>query len=79
LLGPDSGYEHGGGGHWVGAASFLRHLEMNMIWLEFMLCATLIVAAAVVLSHYSDVLAEKTGLGRVWVGAILPAGQGAEV
>ena len=45
-----------------------------MLWLEFGLCATLIVAAAVVLSRYSDVLAEKTGLGRVWVGALLLAG-----
>jgi cation:H+ antiporter len=45
-----------------------------MLWLEYMVCATLIIAAAVVLSRYSDVLAEKTGLGRAWIGAILLAG-----
>jgi cation:H+ antiporter len=47
---------------------------VTVIWLEFIVCATLIVAAAVVLSRYSDVLAEKTGLGRAWIGAILLAG-----
>jgi cation:H+ antiporter len=45
-----------------------------MIWLEFALCAALIIAAATVLSRYADVLAEKTGLGRAWVGGILLAG-----
>jgi cation:H+ antiporter len=45
-----------------------------MIWLEFVVCAALIVAAATVLSRYADVLAEKTGLGRVWVGGLLLAG-----
>lgn len=45
-----------------------------MIWLEFALCAVLLISAAVMLSRYSDVLAEKTGLGRAWVGGILLAG-----
>jgi len=45
-----------------------------MLWLEYALCAALIVSAAIVLSRYSDVLAEKTGLGRAWIGAILLAG-----
>ena len=45
-----------------------------MLWVEFIICAILIVAAATVLSRYGDVLAEKTGLGRAWVGAILLAG-----
>ncbi len=44
-----------------------------MTWVEFGLCATLIVLPATVLSRYSDVLAEKTGLGRVWIGAMLLA------
>ena len=35
-----------------------------MLWLEFFICAALIIAAATVLSRYADVLAEKTGLGR---------------
>ena len=45
-----------------------------MIWIEFGICAVLIVAAATQLSRYADVIAEKTGLGRAWVGAILLAG-----
>ncbi len=45
-----------------------------MIWLEFLLCAVLIIWAATLLSKYGDVLADKTGLGRAWVGAILIAG-----
>ena len=45
-----------------------------MIWIEFAICATLIVAAATQLSRYGDVIAEKTGLGRAWVGGILLAG-----
>ena len=45
-----------------------------MIWIEFAVCAALIVAAATQLSRYGDVLAEKTGLGRAWVGGILLAG-----
>ncbi|RPH58007.1 MAG: sodium:calcium antiporter, partial [Chloroflexi bacterium] len=45
-----------------------------MIWIEFILCAALIIWAATLLSKYGDVLAVKTGLGRAWVGAILIAG-----
>jgi cation:H+ antiporter len=45
-----------------------------MIWIEFILCATLLIWAATLLSKYGDVLAVKTGLGRAWVGAILIAG-----
>lgn len=45
-----------------------------MIWLEFGICAALLIAAATLLSRYGDMLAEKTGLGRVWVGAIMLAG-----
>lgn len=45
-----------------------------MIWIELIICAGLIVWAATLLSKYGDVLADKTGLGRAWVGAILIAG-----
>lgn len=45
-----------------------------MIWVEFVVCAALIIGASTLLSRYGDVLAEKTGLGRAWVGAILIAG-----
>jgi cation:H+ antiporter len=45
-----------------------------MIWIEFILCAILIFYTGALLSKYGDVIAEKTGLGRAWVGAILIAG-----
>ena len=44
-----------------------------MIWVEFFICAVLIIGVSTLLSRYGDVLAEKTGLGRAWVGAILLA------
>jgi len=45
-----------------------------MIWIEFSVCAVFIIVVSTVLARYGDVLAEKTGLGRAWVGAILLAG-----
>lgn len=45
-----------------------------MIWIEFMLCAAAIIWAGYLLSKYGDVIAEKTGFGRAWIGAILIAG-----
>jgi cation:H+ antiporter len=45
-----------------------------MVWIEFIICVAIIIAASNVLSRYADAIAEKTGLGRAWVGAILLAG-----
>ncbi len=45
-----------------------------MVWIEFVVCVAIVIAASNVLSRYADVIAEKTGLGRAWVGAILLAG-----
>jgi cation:H+ antiporter len=45
-----------------------------MIWIEFVACVALVIVTSNVLSRYADVIAEKTGLGRAWVGAILLAG-----
>ena len=45
-----------------------------MLWLQFILCAAVIIGSASGLSKYGDVIAEKTGLGRAWVGVILIAG-----
>jgi cation:H+ antiporter len=39
-----------------------------------MICAGLIFWAGSLLSKYGDAIAEKTGLGRAWIGAILIAG-----
>jgi cation:H+ antiporter len=44
-----------------------------MIWLEFLATALVIVFAGVRLARYGDVLGEKTGLGRSWVGVVLLA------
>lgn len=45
-----------------------------MIWIEFIICAVMIILASSLVSKYGDVIAEKTGLGRAWIGAILIAG-----
>ena len=45
-----------------------------MIWIEFIICATLITWTGTLLSKYGDVIADKTGWGRAWIGAILIAG-----
>jgi len=42
-------------------------------WLEFILCSAVIVYSGTKLSRYGDVIAEKTGLGRAWIGLILMA------
>jgi cation:H+ antiporter len=44
-----------------------------LIWFQFILCTAVIVYAGSRLSKYGDILAEKTGLGRVWVGVLLIA------
>ena len=42
--------------------------------IELVICAALIFWAGSLLSKYGDMIAEKTGLGRAWIGAILIAG-----
>jgi len=44
-----------------------------LVWLEFIFCAGLIVVCGTNLSKYGDIIAEKTGLGRAWIGLILLA------
>lgn len=44
-----------------------------MIWIQFLLAALAIVLAGVRLARYGDVIGEKTGLGRSWVGVVLLA------
>lgn len=44
-----------------------------MIWLQFVATALIIVVAGVRLARYGDVLGEKTGLGRSWIGVVLLA------
>jgi len=44
-----------------------------MIWILFLVTSGFIVFAGTKLAFYGDVLAEKTGLGRTWVGLVLVA------
>jgi len=46
---------------------------MVVHWLQFLACSCVIVFCGVNLSRYGDVIAEKTGLGRAWIGLILMA------
>jgi cation:H+ antiporter len=43
------------------------------VWLKFFFCLALIGVSGTQLSRYGDVLAEKTGLGRTWLGLVLLA------
>ena len=44
-----------------------------MVWLKFAACLGIILFAGTRLARYGDAIAEKTGLGRIWVGLILLA------
>ncbi len=43
------------------------------LWLAFIICTSVIVYGGTRLSRYGDVIAEKTGLGRTWIGVVLMA------
>ena len=44
-----------------------------LLWLEFIACTGIILVSGTYLSKYGDVIAEKTGLGRTWIGVVLMA------
>jgi cation:H+ antiporter len=44
-----------------------------LVWFKFFLCLAVILIAGTKLSRYGDAIAEKTGLGRIWIGLILIA------
>lgn len=46
---------------------------MILLWLGFVICTALIVYSGTKLSRYGDIIAEKTGLGRAWIGVVLMA------
>lgn len=46
---------------------------MTVVWTQFACCVAVIWFAGTRLSRYGDVIAEKTGLGRAWIGVILLA------
>jgi cation:H+ antiporter len=47
--------------------------NIYIIWLSLLLCLALIGVAGVRLSRYGDIIAEKSGMSRGWVGLILLA------
>lgn len=47
--------------------------SVSAIWLQFVLCATLIGIAGYQLSRYGDVIAQRTGMSGSWVGLALLA------
>lgn len=46
---------------------------MIWLWAQFLACAGFIVGAGVFLVKFGDAIAERTGLGQLWAGAILVA------
>ena len=49
------------------------HLGGLVVWAQFLACAALIVYSGSRLAWYADLMAEKTGLGRTWIGVVLLA------
>jgi cation:H+ antiporter len=46
---------------------------MILIWLKFAICAVIIFFSGKRVAKYGDIIAEKTGLGGLWIGVILVA------
>ncbi|MFC1948706.1 sodium:calcium antiporter [Chloroflexota bacterium] len=44
-----------------------------MVWLKFFLCVVIVLFSGSKLARYGDAIAEKTGLGRMWIGLVLIA------
>lgn len=44
-----------------------------LLWVGFIVCTAAIVYSGTRLSKYGDIIAEKTGLGRAWIGVVLMA------
>jgi len=44
-----------------------------LVWIQLVVCLAIIVVTGSKLSRYADLIAEKTGLGRVWIGVVLLA------
>jgi cation:H+ antiporter len=44
-----------------------------LLWIGFIICTIIIFYSGSKLSRYGDILAEKTGLGRAWIGVVLMA------
>ncbi|MFC2021205.1 sodium:calcium antiporter [Chloroflexota bacterium] len=42
-----------------------------MVWIKFLLSVAIILFAGMKATRYADVIAERTGLGRIWIGLLL--------
>jgi cation:H+ antiporter len=45
-----------------------------LVWLEFLGVTALIVFSGTKLTRYGDIISEKSGLSRLWLGLVLMAG-----
>jgi cation:H+ antiporter len=52
---------------------FVKFEEPPLIWLEFAICLAIVLFAGTKLARYGDAIAEKTKLGRIWIGLVLVA------
>jgi cation:H+ antiporter len=48
-------------------------MNILLLWSAFLVCTLAILYSGTKLSKYGDIIAEKTGLGRVWIGVVLLA------
>ena len=48
-------------------------LVQVLLWLKFLACLLIILFSGAKLARYGDAIAEKTGLGRIWIGLVLIA------
>jgi cation:H+ antiporter len=44
-----------------------------VLWIGFIVCSAVIIFCGNKLSRYGDIIAEKTGMGRTWIGVVLMA------
>jgi cation:H+ antiporter len=44
-----------------------------LLWISFFVCTAAIVYSGTKLARYGDIIAEKTGMGRTWIGLVLMA------
>ena len=44
---------------------------MFLVWLKFLISAGIIIAAGTKLSFYANIISERTGLSKAWIGMVL--------
>jgi len=42
-----------------------------LVWLKFIICIIIILFAGTKTTRYADIIADRTGLGRIWIGMLL--------